>query len=158
MSKVQIQEFKSGWVIIVAAVLQYIFGYPATILPMSSILFEPKYEHFKTSETEKAVTIGLFTVFMNIVSVFVGPMVKARSSRFVAICGTSCQVLGRVVICHGSYRYIRVKMFCACSQIYPNIPNIQNISICTQTLPFVVKLVLFTHFYRVIVSLKILSM
>ena len=97
MNEEQRREFKSGWMIIMAAVLQYVFGYPATILPMSSILFGPKYKEFKTSETEKAVMVGLFTVFMNIVSIFVGPMVKARSSRFVAILATSCQVLGLVI-------------------------------------------------------------
>lgn len=91
------KEFREGWVILVAAILQYVFGYPATLLPMSGILLGPKYQHFKTSETEKAVTIGLFTVFMNLVSIFVGPMVKARSSRFVAIIATSCQVLGLVI-------------------------------------------------------------
>ena len=90
-------EFRNGWVTLVAAILQYVTGYPGTILPLSGILFGPKYEKFKTSETEKAVTTGLFIVFMNLVSIFVGPMVKARSSRFVATIATFCQVLGLIV-------------------------------------------------------------
>jgi len=90
-------EFRNGWVTLVAAILQYVTGYPGTILPLSGILFGPKYEKFKTSETEKAVTTGLFIVFMNLVSIFVGPMVKARSSRFVATIATFCQVSGLIV-------------------------------------------------------------
>jgi len=90
-------EFRNGWVTLVAAILQYVTGYPGTILPLSGILFGPKYEKFKTSETEKAVTTGLFIVFMNLVSIFVGPMVKARSSRFVATFATFCQVSGLIV-------------------------------------------------------------
>jgi len=90
-------EFRNGWVTLVAAILQYVTGYPGTIFPLSGILFGPKYEKFKTSETEKAVTTGLFIVFMNLVSIFVGPMVKARSSRFVATIATFCQVSGLIV-------------------------------------------------------------
>jgi len=90
-------EFRNGWVTLVAAILQYVTGYPGTILPLSGILFGPKYEKFKTSETEKAVTTGLFIVFMNLVSIFVGPMVKARSSRFVATIATFCQVSGLIL-------------------------------------------------------------
>merc|ERR1712117_808141 len=90
-------EFRNGWVLLIAAILQYLTGYPGTILPLSGILFSPKYEEFKTSEREKAVTTGLFIVFMNIVSIFVGPMVKARSSRFVALIATFCQVSGLLI-------------------------------------------------------------
>ena len=84
----KIQELKDGWVIIVATFLQYVLGYPANILPMCGILFAPKYEEFGTSGT----------VSMNIVSIFVGPLVKAKSPRFVANLATSCQVLG-ILIC-----------------------------------------------------------
>jgi len=99
-------EFRNGWVPLVAAILQYVTGYPGTILPLSGILFGPKYEKFKTSETEKAVTTGLFIVFMNLVSIFVGPMVKARSSRFVATIATFCQVFGLIVCAFSNSSYM----------------------------------------------------
>ena len=94
----KIRELKDGWVIILATFLQYVLGYPANILPVCGILFAPKYEAFATSGMEKGVIIGLFTVSMNIVSIFVGPLVKAKSPRFVANLATSCQVLG-ILIC-----------------------------------------------------------
>ena len=92
MNPIKIQELKEGWLVILATILQFLFGYPANILPISGILFAPKDEAFGASGTETAVTIGLFTVFMNLVSIFVGPLVKAKSPRFVAVLATKSGV------------------------------------------------------------------
>ena len=97
MNPLKVKELKEGWLIILATFLQYVIGYPANILPMSAILFAPKYEKFKASGTEEAIVIGLFTVSMNIVSIFVSPLVNARSPRFVAVIATTCQVSGLLI-------------------------------------------------------------
>jgi len=97
MNPIKIQELKEGWLVILATILQFLFGYPANILPISGILFAPKDKAFGASGTETAVTIGLFTVFMNFVSIFVGPLVKAKSPRFVAVLATSSQVFGLII-------------------------------------------------------------
>ena len=102
MNPMKIKELKEGWLIILATILQFLLGYPANILPMCSILFAPKEKAFNASGTEKAMIVGLLTVFMNIVSIFAGPLVKARNPRFVAVLATSSQVLGLVICAFSS--------------------------------------------------------
>ena len=97
MNPMKIKELKEGWLVILATILQFLVGYPANLLPVCGVLFVPKEKAFGASGTERAIIIGLFTVFMNLVSIFVGPLVKAKGHRYVAILATSSQVVGLVI-------------------------------------------------------------
>ena len=146
MNEMKIKELKAGWLIILATVLQYVVGYPANILPMCGILFATKYEAFEASGTEKAVIIGLFTVFMNIVSMFVGPLVKAKSPRFVAFLATSSQLLGLVICAFSGSTAVIMVGFGILVGAGVGLSLVNNIFIVKKKFPNIIGIVLWNSF------------
>ena len=85
-----------GWVIVLAVFLQ--IAVPLQLMPLFGVLFGPKFEEFNASPTEISSIYSVFIVFLNLITIFVGPLGELRSERFVAVCATLVQVTG-IVIC-----------------------------------------------------------
>ena len=55
-------ELWAGRSVLVATVLQYLTGFPPTIVPVLSGLLQPQYKIFNSTDTEKAAIIATFQV------------------------------------------------------------------------------------------------
>ena len=55
-------ELWAGRAVLVATVLQYLTGFPPTIVPILSGLLQPQYKIYNTTDTEKAAIIASFQV------------------------------------------------------------------------------------------------
>merc|ERR1719234_2505307 len=81
-----------GWVIVFGGILQWVFTIP--VLEMYGFLFEPKFASCKTSPTEQATFFSVFLALWSITTLLVGPLIKLKSERFVAILGNSLLIAG----------------------------------------------------------------
>ena len=85
-----------GWVILLAAGLTQCFSGP--LMAMFGLIFGSKFEQFGSSPTEQNSVFAIFLVTWCVTSLFAGPLVEIRSSRFVAFCGTILNVVGLLII------------------------------------------------------------
>jgi hypothetical protein len=64
------------------------------LMAMFGLIYGAKFEQFGSSPTEGNSVFAIFLVTWCVTSLFAGPLVEIRSSRFVAFCGTILNVGG----------------------------------------------------------------
>ena len=85
-----------GWAIVLGAGLTQCFSGPT--MAMYGLLFGSKFDQFGSSPTERNSVFATFLVTWCVMSLFAGPLIQMRSSRFVAFCATLLNVVGLVII------------------------------------------------------------
>ena len=104
---VNFSEIRQGWKTLLGLILVYTFGYPPTIVVVMTGLLSPEYnqtlslfenqEDFSRLETEKAVIISVFTIFMNSVPLCLNFV--SITTRKIAILATCLQIVG-LLLCY----------------------------------------------------------
>jgi len=89
------QDGGYGWMVVGACIITQIFLAP--VMSMNGLLFEAKYKEIAATPTQISIFISAFLTAWNVSALFVGPLVKMRSARFVAFCGTAIASAGFVI-------------------------------------------------------------